>query len=365
MMQYVIPALLAFFFGYILWQIQRKRTQLDYEIITSEPFPREGGEGKYFIVRIRNSGNTAVENTNLKISFSAGNIESKTFSDHELIQNITESESEICGVIPLLNPKEIFSTTITLFESGHTSLPEVSARAHGTTASLRNDSSMLPEMQNILLAISIGVAISVVVSIYSSYRTSKVTKSITNIEKIGDLSERITESNKGILEKLDKEIAEKMQAFETKSEEREKQYQLEQQEREQGKPEAEQLVFAIFNRSGLSHRYLDLVGSAEGIAYWKTGLFLISSFLVDEKNRDKYIAAAESLVEIKEMAPSSLGFTMYLLAKMEQYRGNKENTIKWLELCKKTTPLMYEHLMTQDPAYDLEQLRQYLLSKHN
>ena len=112
MMQYLIPAILAFIFGYILWQIQRKRVQFDYEIIKSEPFPRESGEGQYFIVRLRNSGNTAVEKTDLKISFSSGTIESKTYSNSELIQNISESESEISVLIPLLNPKEIFATTI-------------------------------------------------------------------------------------------------------------------------------------------------------------------------------------------------------------------------------------------------------------
>lgn len=376
-MQYVIPALLAFAFAYILWLIQRKRIQLDYEIIMSEPFPRESGEGQYFIVRLRNSGNTVVEKTNLKILFSTGIIESQTYSNSELIQNISESGSEIKGLIPLLNPKEYFSTTITVQGSGHISSPEVTARAIGTTATLRNDTTILPDIQNILMAISLVVAISVTFSTYSSYRASKVTKSISSIENLGEISESIKESNKGVQEtliqqkdlleksrnKIEEEYKEREKKWKLEKQEREQKWKLEEQERDQGKPKAEQLVFAIFNRSGLSHRFPDLIGSAEGVAFWKTGLFLLTSFLVDEKNRDKYISAAEDLAEIKEMAPSSLGFNMYLLAKMEQFQGNKENTIKWLELCKKTTPLMYEHLMTQDPAYDLEQLRQYLLTK--
>jgi len=365
-MQYVIPAVLAFAFGYILWQIQRKRVQLDYEIIKSESFPRENGEGQYFIVRLRNSGNTVVEKTNLKISFSTGTIESKTFSNSELIQNISESVSEISGLIPLLNPKEVFSTTITMQGSEYISSPEITARALGTTATLKNETAILPDIQNILMAISIGVAIAVAFSTYSSYRASKVTKSISNIENLGEITERIKELNEGFLEKIREQkdiLEETKKSLEDVAKEREKKWKLEKQEIEQGKPRAEQLVFAIFNRSGLSHRFPELIGSAEGVAYWKTGLFLLTSFLVDEKNRGKYISAAEALIEIKEMAPSSLGFNMYLLAKMEQYQGNKENTIKLLEMCKKTTPLMYEHLMTQDPAYDLEQLRQYLLTK--
>ena len=360
-MQYLIPALLAFAFAFILWQIQRKKVQLDYEIIKSDSFPRENGEGQYFIIRLRNSGNTIVEKTNLKISFSVGTIESKTYSNPELIEIISESETEISGFLPLLNPKEIFSTTITMFGKGAISSPEVTARAPGTTATVKNDTANLPYVLNTLIAISIGVTIAVAFSVYSSYRTSKVTASISQIENLGELSERINTSNEGVLAKLQKQN----EIIEEENKKRREEWEREEKETEQGKPKTEQLIFAIFNRSGLSHRFPDLVGSAEEIQYWKTGLFLLTSFLTDEKYRDKYISAAEVLIDINEMAPSSRGFNLYLLAKMEQYQGNKEKAIKWLEMCQKTTPLMYEHLMIQDTAFDIEKLREYLLSKES
>ncbi len=49
-MKYVIPAVLAFVVGLVLWQLQRQRVSLDYEVVTSEQFPRESGVGRYFVV---------------------------------------------------------------------------------------------------------------------------------------------------------------------------------------------------------------------------------------------------------------------------------------------------------------------------
>ncbi len=134
-------------------------------------------------------------------------------------------------------------------------------------------------------------------------------------------------------------------------------------DREEGKPSTAQVIFAMMNRAGLAHRFSELVGSAEDVAYWKTGLFLMNSFLVDEANRDKYVTAAELIVESEELAPSSLGFNLYLLGKMEQFRGNTQKAMSWFERCKQRTPQMYDHLMAQDPAYDLEAVRKYLLKQ--
>jgi len=63
------------------------------------------------------------------------------------------------------------------------------------------------------------------------------------------------------------------------------------------------------------------------------------------------------------MAPTTLGFNLYFLSKMEQFRGNKQKAVEWLERCKTETPQMYSYLMAQDPAYDLELIRQDLLKK--
>jgi hypothetical protein len=132
-------------------------------------------------------------------------------------------------------------------------------------------------------------------------------------------------------------------------------------EREQGKPETEQIVFAILNRVGLSHLMYRLVETGENVTFWKTGLMLMKAFLVDKENSNKYIAAMNSITELTEIAPSSLGFNLYLLGKMEQFRGNNNKAIQYFEKCKTQTPLMYEHLMAQDPTYNLDNLRNWML----
>jgi len=95
------------------------------------------------------------------------------------------------------------------------------------------------------------------------------------------------------------------------------------------------------------------------LPYWKTGLFLMHSFLQDGENGDKYISALSSLLE-QDTIPSSSGFLAYLAGKIEQERGKRDSAIAFFDRCKAKAPLTYEHLMTQDPAYDLETLKERL-----
>jgi tetratricopeptide (TPR) repeat protein len=175
------------------------------------------------------------------------------------------------------------------------------------------------------------------------------------------VSENLSEITQQI-EKQNEEIVKKQKSWMKIQDELKERRDKEELEHKQGKPETEQIVFSIFNRAGLSHKFPTLVASSDQISYWKTGIFLMNSFLVDKEKRQQYISASEKLVEINEMAPSSLGFNLYLLGKMESYLGNNEKAIKWFEKCKQIAPLMYEYLMTQDPTYDLESIRQYLIS---
>ena len=68
----------------------------------------------------------------------------------------------------------------------------------------------------------------------------------------------------------------------------------------------------------------------------------------------------KGVLTISGMAPSSRGSNLYLLSKMEQFDGKTEDALLHLEQCKKETPLMYDHLMAQDPAYDLQKLCAWL-----
>ena len=68
----------------------------------------------------------------------------------------------------------------------------------------------------------------------------------------------------------------------------------------------------------------------------------------------------KSLLDIPEMARSSRGWNLYLLAKMVQFMGKTQDAIEYFGKCKDETPLMYQHLMSQDADYDLVKLRDWL-----
>lgn len=365
-MKYVIPAILAFLSGLLLWQVQRPRVSLDYEVVTSEEFPRAAGVGRYFVVRVRNTGNREVRDIDLRVALRSGTVETKQFSVPSLISQVSESQSEVTGRIPLLNPNETFSVTLTGAGNSGVGPLEVTARAPGATAGPRTADEMIPSISNMLTgAVAVALA-ALVVSLFSSYRTSNVSRSISQIQNLGELSERIQRTE----EDLSASLQHQRQEMEKAQQERERELQKARQEHEkrlreeeQGAPSTEQLVFSVFNRAGLSNRFAELVGGADAVRYWKTGLFLLNGFLVDVSNRDKYVAAAEAVVELPGMAPSSRGFNLYLLGKMEQYRGNSDRAIHWFERCRTVTPLMYAHVMAQDPAYDLASIRVQLLGE--
>jgi hypothetical protein len=301
--KYIIPAFLAFVFGLLLWQIQKDKILLDYEVVESAPFPRETGTGQYFVVRLRNAGSKEIRDIELSITFKSGSIESISFSEPRIVTDVTKSARELKGRIPLLNPGESVASTITLVTIEGVAAPRVIARAPGVTAIPRTD-DVTSRQCRFVFGILIGSAlILALLSIYNSYRASKLSKSMPKIEEFNEVSVKLEKTKND----LQLQLEERKKEMEALFQEREKKYKavLQEQEKErieieQGKPRTEQLIFAIFNKAGLGHRFADLVGSAEGVSYWKTGLFLINFFLVDKDNRDKYIKAAEMLVEISE-----------------------------------------------------------------
>src|SRR5688572_8349889 len=111
--RYLIPAFLAFLFALFLWQIQKDRKRLEYEVIESAFFPRESGAGKYFVVRLLNQGNVSLEHIEFDIAFAREIIESSQFADPKLVTDVNRTPSNISGLIPLLNPDELVSVTIT------------------------------------------------------------------------------------------------------------------------------------------------------------------------------------------------------------------------------------------------------------
>lgn len=362
-MKYLIPAILAFLVGIILWLIKRKRQAADYEIIESESFPRENGLGKYFVIKIRNSGNTPIKDADLDINFDFGMIESINFSDKRLVSNVSKDNSSIKSVIPLLNPRETLSITITIFADKSITTPDVNVRAVGVTAVPKQVEYFSTYGTSIIAGIAIVVTLTMLFSVWSSYRQSRLIKTVEKISDVEAIPDKIEKARLSLEKALEIESeAQKKANDEKKSlEQKKREYEIYKEQVRQGKPEGEQIIFGILNRAGLGHLMPKLILSGEHICYWKTGLFLMHSFLLDQKNGDKYVFALEQLIEVENVAPSSHGFIIYLLGKMEHYRGNSEKAIKLFNRCKHDTPLMYEHLMAQDPAYDLDAIKKYLM----
>ena len=186
MIQYIVPAALTFFVGMLLWAIKRERFALEYDIVESDRFPRDGGVGKYFVCALRNTGNRAVENISLKIEISEGTIDSVEYSNSHLFNISEQTTTAIQGVVPLLNPKERISAIITIKDAKAESYPNVEARAVGVTASKKSSESMPEYFKMAVVAVAVGVVLSSFSSMWSTYTQSRVTRSI---EKIGDVKE--------------------------------------------------------------------------------------------------------------------------------------------------------------------------------
>lgn len=325
MTQYLIPAILSLLVtllgGLILWRIKKERLSLQYDLIESGLFPRENGEGKYFVIKLKNTGNKAIENISLEIAFDTGAIETVRFSDRNLLSNVIQDSSKISASLPLLNPKEALDITITAIGKPSISTPRLIARAVGVTA------VQAKEME--ISVRSFTLAIALIASL-----TAAITMYVVVTQKFSKL--RLTEAEELT---LIKEI-----------------------EKRQG-PEREDQIFAVLNKAGLGHVFPQLISTGSDITYKNTGFFLMHLFLVEnEPNKQKVISAMENLLQLEEIAPTSRSIIFYLLAKMEQTKGNHSKAADYLKKCKEEAPLMYDHLMAQDPSYDLQSLRKWLLT---
>jgi hypothetical protein len=145
-MHYIIPGLVTFAAGFlsglILWLIKRDRLSLDYEMESSEPFPRDTGVGRFFSIKISNSGNRPVQAIDFSISFQSGQIDSTKLSNSKLVSNMKQKKSDYSGVIPLLNPNEHLAVIITVIGTSDISPPHIMARAVGVTAIPKEDAPL-------------------------------------------------------------------------------------------------------------------------------------------------------------------------------------------------------------------------------
>jgi hypothetical protein len=331
MSEYIIPGVITFVVGiavgFFLWLIKKDRLSLEYDVDESDSFPREEGMGKYFICSLKNNGNKAIENITLKINLDGGLIDSVEFSSSELLTINSQENSLIDGVVPLLNPEEKISAIITIKNAQSNAFPKIEARAVGVTAKQRSSETSFKGYYGFLAAgFSVVVAMVGFIGVLNESNRSRLQESIKSLDM---LEEKINSQK----EELD-----------------------------QGKPERVQIIFAILNKAGLSRIIPGLISiSGEGIAYWKTGLHLMHSYLLNKSESKKYVKSLVHLSNTEGIAPSSKGFLLYLAGRIEKEEGRTSDAIQYFNQCKNETPLMYEHLMANDPAYDLKAIEVELL----
>lgn len=363
MKKYIIPAILSLVVGVALWYIQRDVVSLVYEVVESTSFPYEDSEGRFFVITVQNDGTKPIQNTNIEIAFQSGSIVTSRFSPDKLISNVNQDSQSIKGIMPLLNPREKISATVTTKNHGPISSPTVVARAVGVTATRKAEVSVYQLLVKILVPSLIVILFFTILSAWNNFRQSRVEVSLGGIsQKSAELESYIKEKDT-LREKWQREAEERDREHDKLMKElqaRQKKDEEEMEDRAKGKPDREQLIFAILNRSGLSHLFPRLMELGEGIIYRNTAYLLLHEFLLDQEHADKYVAALEQLISCEHMAAQSKGVALYLLAKIERHRGNEERDKHFLKRCESETPLMYTHLMTYDDYYDLKSLQQAL-----
>jgi len=318
MEQYIFPAVGALIVGVLLWLLQRERLVLEYEIVESDPFPLEGGIGKYFVCELKNNGNRAIEKISLKIEAREGRILSIKYSNTQLLNIDEQNGSLVEGIVPLLNPKEQISAILTLKGVDVYANVRIQARAVGVTAKKKSSES-IPLYYKIIVAIAL--------TSFGSFLAYNAGSLMAIKESINDIN---------VHSKFLQEA--------------------------EGKPDQPQIVFATLNRAGLSQILPGLIDiSGDTIPYWKTGVYLMHSYLLDKGNAKKYVNALEQLSQAQDIAPSSKGFLLYFAGRIEKSEGHLENAAQYFGICKKEAPLMYEYLMAQDPNYDLEAVKAWLI----
>jgi len=286
--------MLTFLIGVALWAIKRERKGLEYEIIASESFPHGARTGKYHVIRLRNSGNVAVQDTRFSVSFEQGMIESSRWSDPSLVADISTSESTLECLVPLLNPRERIALTITTIGDQLLFSPKVEARTVGVTATEKSDDSTASSLRWLAVEwtlMVVGVLAAVLTLWYYAIGPNQAA-----------FQRRIETASAPIKQQMaDLELALR--------------------EESQGRPHSAHIIFSILNRAGVGHLISQLASTGQDVTYWGTGLLLVNSFLLDQANSQKYVTALEELVKTP-MMDASLGFNLYLLSKVERFRGS-------------------------------------------
>ncbi|MBT3355190.1 MAG: hypothetical protein HN402_09730 [Candidatus Scalindua sp.] len=114
-------------------------------------------------------------------------------------------------------------------------------------------------------------------------------------------------------------------------------------------------IISSLNGNGLNHITARMLSNGTDLIYWKTGFYIAQEFIEKPENQDNCIAAIKELVDpAPQMTTSSHCVLLYLLAKMEAFRGNESAANKYSEACKAESTELYKYLTEHDNIYDLK-----------
>lgn len=376
MKTYVIPALLAFIFAIFLWQLQKDRIEMTYNINDSELFPMDSTSAKFFVIDLLNTGNKEIESIDLDIVFSNGSVHN--FSHSPLKEaKLKLNGLEITGSLPLLNPGEGVKIKCTIIGE-EARLESFTARATGVTATSEPALSFydfIIPLTTIVLLVFIGFY-------YLNTRQLRLDKAMDDldIDNLEDERKNLSVEVDNSLKKSDSDRQKWLKELDKESEERDKKHQeymkkLKEESKvrekehntfmkemaknelevKQGKPDRTQLIFNCLNQNSLTHIFFKILNLGDGMTYLNTGFTLFMEYIIND-NDEKYLTAMQQLSSL-DMAPTSQGMLFYLTGKMESLRNNHEKVNYWLNKCKDEYPLLYEFLMKNDENFDLNQLK--------
>lgn len=364
MKKHLIPAVLAFLFAFLLWQMQKDRVEMTYNVIDSDSFPLDSNFAKFFVIDLENSGNKEIENVMVKIDFGDCIIKKISYSDFNDAK-FNQEISSILGNIKLFNPKEKIKIKCTVIGKNGT-IKEFSARAKGVTASIES----VIHIEDYIFPLGM-VFLSIILSFYylnnKQLSIDKVFKTI-NIENIeretikltSSVDEKLKQSeikHLSAIEKIEDERKESQRKHDEQMailDEERKERKQEREEYQKGKPERTQLIFSCLNQHKLTPLFFKILELGDGMTFLNTGFILFLEYLKDNNNNN-CLKAMETLSAF-DMAPTSQGMLFYLLGKMESKNHKYERVNYWLNKCKADYPILYDFLIENDENFDLEQL---------
>jgi len=122
--------IVVLFTSWYIWS-RREKLNLGYSLTESEIFPLHGKDGKYYAIKLTNSGKKLIKSITVDINLSDAEIDQVT--SHDLIKDLKTEINRVRFNIDTLNPGEAISFIITAKISS-TTTKEIKIRGEGVNA---------------------------------------------------------------------------------------------------------------------------------------------------------------------------------------------------------------------------------------